>query len=139
MMPVASEIQESIALIDWVRLVSRRYPELVWFFAVPNGAYRDKREAAKLKASGVRAGVSDYVLPAARGGYHGLFIELKRRRDFRVSVEQLNFIADMHVAGYRAVVCRGWDAARDEIESYLALPKTGNTLNPNEELSCSPG
>jgi hypothetical protein len=31
----------------------------------------------KLKAEGVRAGVADLCLPAARRGYHGLYIEMK--------------------------------------------------------------
>lgn len=119
----ATELQHAIALIDWAQASTGRYPELRWLFAVPNGELRDKRLAAKLKASGVKAGVSDYVLPAARRGFHGLFLELKRIKG-RTSPEQILFLADMVRAGYRAVVCEGWMAAKEEIESYLNLERT---------------
>lgn len=55
---------------------------------IPNGGYRKPSEAARFRALGVRAGVPDIFLPVARGGYHGLWIELKRRRGGRVSGEQ---------------------------------------------------
>mgnify|MGYP004433785991 CR=1 FL=1 len=38
---------------------------------------RDARTAANLKRQGVKAGVPDLHLPVARGGYNGLYIELK--------------------------------------------------------------
>ncbi len=44
---------------------------------MPNGGKRDKATAAVLKRQGVKAGVPDIMLPAARAGYHGLYIELK--------------------------------------------------------------
>jgi len=44
---------------------------------IPNGGLRDKREGARLKASGVIAGVCDLFLPMARRGAHGLYIEMK--------------------------------------------------------------
>jgi hypothetical protein len=55
-----------------------RYPELRLMFAIPNGGSRDKREAANLKAEGVKSGVPDVFLPVPRHNYLGLFIELKR-------------------------------------------------------------
>lgn len=52
-------------------------PELQYMYHVPNGGKRDKATAAVLKRQGVKAGVPDIMLPAARAGYHGLYIELK--------------------------------------------------------------
>jgi hypothetical protein len=46
-------------------------------FAVPNGGRRDKRTAAKLKAEGVVAGVSDLILLLPNKSYGALLIELK--------------------------------------------------------------
>lgn len=54
-----SEFQIQAAIVDYVRLMAR-VPTLC--FAVPNGELRDKRTAAKLKASGVMPGVSDLIL-----------------------------------------------------------------------------
>ena len=46
-------------------------------FAVPNGGYRDKREAKRLKAEGVRRGVSDIICLYPSRGFCFLCIEMK--------------------------------------------------------------
>lgn len=69
------EGMEQAALFRWMQV---RHP-LAWKLAyhVPNGGHRVKAVAAKLKAQGVKAGVSDICLPMARGGWFGLYIEFK--------------------------------------------------------------
>ena len=71
------EHQEQCALMDWARLSEKRYPELKWLFAVPNGGKRSKAVAGKLKASGVKPGVLDLNLPVRRGLFTSLWIEKK--------------------------------------------------------------
>jgi hypothetical protein len=51
----------------------------------------------------------------------GLFIEMKRTKGGRTSEEQREWIAELNKAGYRAVVCKGWEEARDEIMKYLSI------------------
>lgn len=119
-MPVPTEEQEQIILFNWARLNQNKYPELKQLFHIPNGGARSKTEAARFKAAGVKAGVPDIFLPAAKGPYNGLFIELKRMTGGRVSEEQKAFIAAMHEAGYAAVVACGWKAAAEIIENYLS-------------------
>ena len=65
------------AIIEWCAWNMQQYPELELLYHVPNGGKRDKATAAVLKRQGVKAGVPDLVLPVARCGYHGLYIELK--------------------------------------------------------------
>lgn len=88
---------------------------------IPGAKWREpnRTEAAKLKGEGVRAGVPDLCLPVSRGGYHGLYIELKRISGGRVSPEQRKWLESLRQEGYMAVVCHGWDEARHTIESYL--------------------
>lgn len=88
-------------------------------FHIPNGGSRNKIEAARLKMQGVKAGVPDLFLPVARGCYHGLFVELKKREGGRVSKEQRCWIESLEKEGYCARICHGWDAARETIEAYL--------------------
>ena len=82
-------------LVSECRLRRGIHPELVTrLFHVPNGGRRSKGEAVRFKAQGVRPGVLDYFLPVARGGHHGLAIELKRHDgdlegEQRVEIEQL--------------------------------------------------
>ncbi len=65
------------ALFSWAGYNMGRMPELEYMHHVPNGGKRDRATAVALKRQGVKAGVPDIVLPAARAGYHGLYIELK--------------------------------------------------------------
>lgn len=114
-----TEDQEQIALFRWAELSKGKYPELELLFHVANGGYRTPVEAAKFKAMGVKPGVPDLFLPVARGGYHGLFIELKREKGGRVSDAQKGWIEALRRCGYQARVCHGWDAAHEEILAYL--------------------
>ena len=113
------EAEEQRALFSWAALQAGRYPELRFMYHVPNGGKRNAREAALLKAEGVKSGVPDIVLPAPRKPFHGLYIELKRQKSGTVSEDQKKYLEYLSLAGYRAVVCRGWMQARDEIMSYL--------------------
>ena len=114
------EGEEQQALFKWAEMLSVSLrPELRLLYHVPNGGSRNRTEAAKLKGEGVRAGVPDLCLPVSRGGYHGLYIELKRISGGRVSPEQRKWLESLRQEGYMAVVCHGWDEARHTIESYL--------------------
>ena len=86
--PVPTESAEQQALFMWAALQSAAYPELTLLYHIPNGGSRHKAEAGRLKAEGVKAGVPDLCLPVARGGFHGLYVELKRERGSRTSEEQ---------------------------------------------------
>jgi hypothetical protein len=106
-------------------------PELEWYHAIPNGGARgDKRTAvirgAGLKAEGVRSGVADTFLPVQRGGYPGLYIELKKpsERPKRggsggLSEEQLAFKAFVRSQGYGWCVCYGWREAASVLRQYM--------------------
>ena len=114
------EAREQEALFRWAAYERGKWTELAAMYHIPNGGSRNKAEAARLKAQGVKAGVPDICLPAARGCYHGLYIELKRRNGGRVSEAQRGWIEYLENAGYCARVCHGWDEARETIEKYLA-------------------
>lgn len=114
------EAEEQRVLMSWADLEAQRHhPELNWLFHVPNGGLRNKATAGKLRAEGVKSGVPDVCLPVARGGWHGLYIELKRRKGGRLSDEQREWIGFLESQGYRVCVCAGWEAARDCLLAYL--------------------
>lgn len=73
------EHEEQVALFEYVDLkLLKKYPFLdKLLFAVPNGGHRSKAQAGKLKAEGVRSGVSDTVLLYPSRGFHYLTIEMK--------------------------------------------------------------
>lgn len=88
-------------------------------FAIPNGGHRHPAVAAKLKAEGVKAGVLDLLLPVARQGYHGYFVELKCG-DNKPSQDQLAWIRNLRAEGYKCdVVWDNVDEVMTLIEAYL--------------------
>jgi len=123
-----TEHEEQAALFEWAEIVRFRYPELWGLAAVPNGGARHKKTGRELKAEGVKAGFPDVILPAARQGYHGLFIEMKRRKHSTIGPEQKLWKDYLERQGYRHEFCYGWEEARDVILEYLE-GKTGR----NEE------
>ena len=114
-----SEDIEQAQLFAWAAYASGKYPELDLMHHIPNGGKRSKAEAARFKAQGVKAGVPDIFLPCPKGGYHGLYIELKRVKGGRVSAAQEEFIAALRLQGYRVEVCFGMEQAREVILEYL--------------------
>ena len=118
---IPTEHQEQCALFEWAAWMAKRIPELHLMHAIPNGGKRDIRTAAMLKAEGVKPGVPDIFLPVSRGGKHGLYIELKRRKGGVISKAQEAWIRALTNQGYMCAVCHGAEAARDEILAYMAL------------------
>lgn len=114
-----SEEEEQILLFQWAGYMMGTYPELKWMFHIGNGGYRSAAEAGRFKAMGVKPGVSDVFLSVPRGGYHGLYIEMKRADGGQLSDDQREWLEDMSLCGYRAVMCHGWEAARDVLIDYL--------------------
>ena len=95
----------------------RSYPELRWMFAVPNSARRSPRQGAWMKSEGLKSGIWDVFLPAPRGCWHGLFVEMKAGKNV-LSPEQKAFRAALE-KHYRFAVCYNWIEAKTAILDYL--------------------
>jgi hypothetical protein len=121
-----TEAQEQQALFRWAQCQSGRYPEWALLYHVPNGGSRNHLEARALKRGGVKPGVPDLCLPVARGGFHGLYIELKRVEGGRVTELQSGWMDSLLAQGYRVAVCKGWENAAALILEYLDLSIRGH-------------
>src|SRR5499426_4434406 len=116
--PRELERPHQVALIKWVRTVRDIYPVLKLLYAIPNGGKRNLRVARKLKAEGVLVGVADLCLPAARRGYHGLYLEMKSEEGVATE-EQKEFLRGVSGEGYCAVIAQGVDEAQATLEWYI--------------------
>jgi len=112
------ESDHQIALFQWAEWMRNKHPELALLHSIPNGGKRNVIEAARLKREGALAGVSDIFLPVARGGFHGLYIELKVKGG-KLSTAQEWWLWEVECQGYCAKVCYGWIEAKEVIEGYL--------------------
>ena len=120
------EDDEQKNLMQWAR-VARFRGILVadYLIAIPNGGKRNVKEAGRLKAQGVKAGVSDLFLALPANGFCGLWVELKAPRTAtskagKPSQAQLDWLDRMAQVGYAAQLCYGWEAAKQTIQEYLA-------------------
>ena len=113
------EAEEQEALFEWAAYQLGTMPELELMHHIPNGGSRNKIEAARLKAQGVKSGVPDIFLPVARKGFHGLYIELKRQKGGVVSESQSKWLGALMEQGYMTDVCYGAEQAIKVIKEYF--------------------
>ena len=114
-----TEEQEQAAVMEWAMLMEKQAPELEDLIHIPNGGWRSKTEAVRLKKIGVKPGVSDLFLPAPVGKYHGLWVEMKRQKGGKLSPAQKDWIDRMNRKGYLAVRADGAEEACEVIYKYL--------------------
>lgn len=117
-----SESGHQEALFSWAEYQYGRMPELEYMHHIPNGGKRDAATATALKRQGVKAGVPDIHLPAPRGNYHGLYIELKAGKN-TTTENQKRWLKYLWGQGYYTAVCYGWQVAAELIEKYLLHPE----------------
>ena len=108
---VPLEDAEQRIIFQWAAMETAARPELGLLYAIPNGGKRAMKTAIALKAQGVKSGVPDMCLPVARGGYHGLYIELKRQKGGTVSETQKSWITALTEQGYNLSWRRGSNRA----------------------------
>jgi hypothetical protein len=108
-----SEATEQIKVATW--LTKANIP----FYHVPNGGYRRREEALKLKAMGVSPGVPDICIPMARKGCHGLYIELKREQGGKLSGAQGYWRDVLRREGYAWHMAQGAVECIKIISEYL--------------------
>lgn len=115
-----SEHEHQVNLIKWFDMQYKEFSGRL--FAIPNGGQRNIIVATKLKAEGVRSGVPDLMLPVRRGGFGGLFIEMKKVKG-RATESQNDWNLFLREQNYCAAICCGFDEAKQFVNSYLLLEK----------------
>lgn len=110
-----SEDRVCNSIMRAVNKLSLIYPELRWFYHIDNEGRRKPWVSAR---KGIKAGVSDYMLPVSRGKYHGLFMEIKAPGK-KPTEKQMEFLRFVEKQGYRAVWHDNCQDAIDTITRYL--------------------
>lgn len=104
---VEDALQSSV--VDYLRFVA---PDCVTF-AVPNGGKRNKREAGRLKAAGVLAGVPDLVVVAPG---QVIFMELKAPKEY-AKKHQIEIHERLRAFGHTVAIVRSIDDARNTLRA----------------------
>jgi hypothetical protein len=119
--PIPTEADEQMAVFEWAQWNMTKYPELALMFHIPNESNVPVQYRVKLKKMGLKSGVPDICLPVARGGYHALYIEMKRTKRSATSEQQKWTIAKLNAVGNIAIICKGAEQAIENIKEYLRL------------------
>lgn len=112
-----SEHQIQVALCEYLTLNAR--PEIFWF-AVPNGGLRNIRVAQKMKAEGLKPGVSDlaFMLPQGRCAW----LELKAPKG-QLSDQQHGFKTRCRELGHFWAMARSIDEAIPHLAAWNVLKR----------------
>ena len=116
-----TEHQEQVAFFQWLEL---QHPTVyLMAAAVPNGSHKSQAAAGRFKAEGLKAGYPDILVDFPRGPYHGLRIEMKRRRKSlsKVSDEQMEWGLRLREQGFYWSLAYGCDEAIEITNTYLAM------------------
>jgi len=124
----SKEHELQAACVKWFSLQYPQYDRML--FAIPNGGHRDIRTAARLKAEGVKRGVPDLFLSIPRGGYNGLYIEMKYG-DNKLTADQEKFFNQATELGYLCLDCYTVDEFIDIITGYFALTNINGIFDLN--------
>lgn len=116
---VPREDAEQAALIAWANAQSGAYPALELLYHVPNEGNRGVIGGVKMANLGLKKGVPDLCLPVPSGDYHGMYVELKRRKGATPTQDQADWLKKLDGQGYCVCWCRGWEAAAKVIMDYL--------------------
>lgn len=129
---IPSEDNECMALSQYLRLKGLRFSHIAQ--ETPMVSYRSGvrtpnwKTIRRTKAIGVNKGVPDYIVVIERKATEMagprnnilIFIEMKRKKKGIVSPEQAEWINALNkVFGVVAVVCRGFDEAKNVIDAYV--------------------
>ena len=110
------------AIVKWFYYAYPQYRGGL-FFAVPNGGHRNIQTAARLKAEGVTAGVSDMILLVPSREYHALCLEIKTMVG-RQSEKQKAWEAKVKSQGFMYAIVRSLDEFAELVRWYLdEVPK----------------
>lgn len=113
---------------DYLRL---RYPSVIFHSDSAAGIKLTMGQAVRVRRMQSGRAFPDLFVCEPRGGYHGLFIELKREgtrvylRDGSLTAdphirEQAAVLGELRKRGYKAEFGIGFQACRDIIDGYLA-------------------
>jgi hypothetical protein len=114
------------AVCDYLRL---QYPQIMFNSDLAGATKLTMGQAVAMKALRSNRGFPDLVIYEPRGGYHGLFIELKKEGEKLIKrngdfvsdhvAEQSDCMGKLGAKGYNCFFAIGFDEAKTIIDNYL--------------------
>ena len=99
-----------------------QYPYIKSCASLGGQYQRYNSQRNKAKATGYVKGFPDLQITEARGGFFGMFIEIKEKG--YATKEQKQWLKDLTDRGYYAECLKGFDNIKHAIDAYLKAPPT---------------
>nr|MCK4930412.1 VRR-NUC domain-containing protein [Nanoarchaeota archaeon] len=115
-----SEDEIQSRTVDYMKLV---YPK-AWYCASLGGQYQQYySQRNRAKRTGYIKGFPDLQILTGRGGFFGMFIEIKTHKG-RATKQQEDWIQYLNDNNYYAVIGKGLPMILDEIDKYMNKDET---------------
>ena len=120
-----------IAVCNYLRL---QYPAVIFTCDLASGMKLTMGQAVRATKMRSSRGLPDLFIAEPRGGYAGMFIELKKEGT-KIILNNGQMTADKHIQeqaeilkklqakGYDAIFCVGFNEAKKMIDNYMNSPK----------------
>ena len=112
-----SKLQTSI-----VKYLQWQHPNIKYCASLGGQYQRYQSQRNKAKATGYVKGFPDLQITEARGGFFGMFIEIKEKG--YATKEQTLWLKELRARGYYAECLKGFDNIKNAIDIYLSAPLT---------------
>lgn len=117
------ELEEQAALIEWAdKTVIDGIRIGDYLFHIPNEGKRGPKAAKDAKRLGLRAGVPDLFLALPRGGYAGMWIEMKSPNG-KLTTEQEAWLKKLIHQGFQCICGFGFAKVVPAIVNYAGQGK----------------
>jgi hypothetical protein len=101
-------------VVNYIRM---QYPK-ARYCASLGGLHTSVSQRIKGRKTGYVVGFPDLQICEPNKWYHGLFIEIKTETG-RATKSQKEWIKALNERGYKAVICKGFEQCKNEIDKYL--------------------
>lgn len=104
--------------VSWFRLNYLGYI----IYHIPNGGYRNKSEAVRMKRMGVVPGIPDLHIPYTNGEFLSLYVELKAGSN-RSTAVQVEVQEELIMAGNMVVEINSFEEFKQLVDGYMKTVK----------------
>lgn len=113
-----SEEALQLAVVCWLRCA---FPDIITNSSLLQGNINNIGLSEKANNMGYTSGFPDLFVFIPKGGYGGLFMELKNGKKGVVSLRQKEVIEALQIAGYYGGVIRTLEEAKTMVNYYMNL------------------
>ena len=117
-----SRMSEDRLQSEIIKYIKFQYPK-ARYCASAGGIRTNISQGRKMKATGYVKGMPDLQIMEAKGGYFGLFLEIKTYKG-RATKEQKEWIEDLNDRGYKAAIVKGLQEALETLDNYMNQAST---------------